>query len=217
MITLTPRVSHIHRTLLIIGLVCLTALCAGLIFVSAHNDNNSHSTTSTPDSAPADAATRTKIAKRFGQLPLSFEINDGQIDPAVKFLSHGPGYDLFLTANEAVLTLQKPQEPTIEKFKRLAHRGAGVDANAPEGSVLRLMMIGANTMPQVEGQDELPGKVNYFSGNNPEKWRRNVPTYRKVHFKDVYPGIDMVYYGNQRELEYDFVVAPGANPKVIKF
>ena len=59
--------------------------------------------------------------------------------------------------------------------------------------------------------------MNYFIGNDPEKWRRNVPTYRKVYYKDVYPGIDVVYYGNQRELEYDFVVAPGANPKLIKF
>jgi hypothetical protein len=78
-------------------------------------------------------------------------------------------------------------------------------------------MIGANAAPQVEGQDELPGKVNYFIGNDPEKWLRNVPTYRKVYYKNVYPGIDVVYYGNQRELEYDFVVAPGANPKAIKF
>ena len=78
-------------------------------------------------------------------------------------------------------------------------------------------MIGANSAPRVEGQEELVGKVNYFLGNNPEKWRRNIPTYRKVHYKDVYPGIDMVYYGNQRELEYDFVVAPGSDPKVIRF
>ncbi len=77
-----------------------------------------------------------------------------------------------------------------------------------EGSVLRLKMIGANAAARVEGQDELPGKVNYFIGNDPEKWRRNIPTYRKVHYTDVYPGIDIVYYGNQRELEYDFVVAP---------
>ena len=145
-----------------------------------------------------------RVADRFGRLPLSFEANKGQIDQPVKFLSHGPGYKLFLTANEAVLTLRKPQAPAD-------------DTKVREGSVLRLKMIGANTAPQIEGQDELPGKVNYFIGNDPEKWQRNVPTYRKVYYKDVYPGIDVVYYGNQRELEYDFVVAPGANPKVIRF
>ena len=78
-------------------------------------------------------------------------------------------------------------------------------------------MLGANATPQVEGQEELPGKVNYFIGNDPAKWRRNIPTYRKAYFKDIYPGIDVVYYGNQRELEYDFVLAAGANPKLIRF
>src|SRR6185369_14944905 len=96
-------------------------------------------------------------------------------------------------------------------------KASEADANVREGSVLRLKMLGANTTPQVEGQDELPGKVNYFVGNDPAKWRRNVPTYRKVYLKDVYPGIDVVYYGKQRELEYDFVVGAGANPKLIRF
>ena len=137
-------------------------------------------------------STKATVADRFGRLPLSFEINQGQTAQAAKFLSRGPGYDLFLTANEAVLTLRKPQSP---------------DAKVREGSVLRLKMIGANAAPEVEGQDELPGKVNYFFGDDPEKWRRNVPTYRKVYYKDVYPGIDVVYYGNQRELEYDFYCA----------
>jgi hypothetical protein len=86
-----------------------------------------------------------------------------------------------------------------------------------EGSVLRLKMVGGNTGARVEGQEELPGKVNYFIGNDPEKWRHNIPTFRKVYYKDVYPGIDIVYYGNQQELEYDFVIAPGADPKAIKF
>ena len=83
--------------------------------------------------------------------------------------------------------------------------------------MLRLKMIGANAAARVEGQEELPGKLNYFMGNDREKWRRNVPTYRKVRYTDVYPGIDVVYYGNQQELEYDFVVAPGAKPKLIRF
>ena len=187
--------SRINRAALVIGIVCLVTAFAGVIFVAARNDDGRPNV-----EAPATA----RVADRFGGLPLSFEANKGQIDQPVKFLSNGPGYNLFLTGNEAVLTLRKPQ----------AHAD---DSKVREGSVLRLKMIGANTSPQVEGQDELPGKVNYFIGNDPEKWRRNIPTYRKVYYKDVYPGIDVVYYGNQRELEYDFVVAPGANPKLIKF
>ena len=135
----------------------------------------------------------------------------------MKFLSHGAGYDLFLTATEAVLSVQKPRAAQVDKLKAPALANTSPDANVREGTVLRLKMLGANATPQVEGQEELPGKVNYFTGNDPAKWRRNIPTYRKVYFKDVYPGIDVVYYGNQRELEYDFVVAAGANPKLIRF
>jgi hypothetical protein len=78
-----------------------------------------------------------------------------------------------------------------------------------------MKLVGANPEPQVMGLDELPGKVNYFLGNDPTKWRTDVPTYAKVRYKDIYPGVDLVYYGNQRQLEYDFIVAPGADPTAV--
>jgi len=202
MFSLTPRFSRINHVVFVLAIVCLVTILAGMVFVAARNNNGELSAPTLPSPAPS-----TRIADRFGQLPLSFETNKGQTNEAVKFLSHGPGYDLFLTANEAVLSLRKP----------LAQESRQPGAEIREGSVLRLKMIGANATPRIEGRDELPGKVNYFAGNNPQKWRRNVPTYRKVHYADIYPGIDVVYYGNQRELEYDFLVAPGANPKLIKF
>ena len=78
-----------------------------------------------------------------------------------------------------------------------------------------MQLVGANATARPEGRDELPGKVNHFIGNDPKRWSRGVPTYAQVRYQDVYAGIDLVYYGNQRELEYDFVVAPGANPDTI--
>ncbi len=74
----------------------------------------------------------------------------------------------------------------------------------------------ANASPRVEALEELPGKANYFLGNDPTKWRTNVPTYARVHYQDLYPGIDLIYYGNQRQLEYDLVVRPGADPSRIR-
>ena len=207
-----PPFSRINRAVLVVGIVCLLTSFTGMIFVAARNDNSPVSTTAVAQTP--DTATRARIAERFGKLPLSFEINKGQTDERVKFLSHGRGYDLFLTSTDAVLTLHKPNPDALEKLKK-PDTSAGPEIH--EGSVLRLKMIGANTTPLVEGHDELPGKVNYFTGNNPDKWHREIPTYRKVYYQDIYPGIDIVYYGNQGELEYDFVVAPGANPKVIKF
>src|ERR1051325_9346419 len=201
MISRIPPRTSTHRVVLILAIVCLLATFTSVILVGAHND--------LPPLAQVtdvqNAAAQTRIAENFGKLPLSFEINKGQIDEPVKFLSHGVGYDLFLTATEAVLRVQKPPAQQADK------------SSAREGAVLRLKMLGANATPQVEGQEELPGKINYFTGNDPAKWRRNIPTYRRAYFKNVYPGIDLVYYGNQRELEYDFVVAAGANPKLIRF
>src|SRR2546430_11297330 len=155
--------------------------------------------------SPAGAATNARVSESYGKLPLHFEANRGQTDKAVRFVSRGPGYSVYLTAGEAVLVLARPN---ADEKKR--------DAQTPVNSVaLRMSLVGAAPKPVVTGRDELPGKANYFIGKDPAKWRTNVPTYAKVHYRDVYPGIDLVYYGNQRQLEYDFVIAPGADPKRI--
>jgi len=78
-----------------------------------------------------------------------------------------------------------------------------------------MKLAGANSKAKISGIEELPFRSNYYSGNDPAKWRTNVPSYAKVRYEDVYPGVDLVYYGNQRQLEYDFVVAPGADPSRI--
>ncbi len=147
---------------------------------------------------PAAAATNARVSESYGKLPLHFEANHGQTDKDVRFLSRGSGYSLYLTASEAVLVLVKS------------------DAKAQEESVaLRMGLVGGARKPLVNGLEEQPGKANYFIGKDRSKWRTNVPTYAKVQYHDVYPGIDLVYYGNQRQLGYDFVVAPGADPKKI--
>ncbi|HEU4711074.1 MAG TPA: SBBP repeat-containing protein [Pyrinomonadaceae bacterium] len=191
-------------------IITLVTAFTSLIFVAASNDNQP-ATESSNTATEADSTLKAKISQNFGRLPLSFEPNEGQVEQPVKFRSRGNGYDLFLTSTEAVLSLRKPRE--LQKEPGQPKPGGELH----EGSVLRLKMIGANPAAHIEGRDELPGKVNYLSGSDPAKWHRNIPTYRKVYYKDVYPGIDIVYYGNQRELEYDFVIAPGADPKLIKF
>jgi uncharacterized protein (TIGR03437 family) len=130
-------------------------------------------------------------------VPLSFEANQGQTDSQVKFLSRGDGYSLFLTSNEVVFSLR-----TLAGFK------------APP-SVFRMALLGADRKAQVSGADILPGVANYFIGNDPKKWRSGIGAYGKVKYRGIYPGVDAIFYGNQRQLEYDFVVAPGADPKQI--
>src|SRR5688572_27814964 len=154
-----------------------------------------------------------RVSESYGKLPLHFEANHGQAHEDVRFLSRGPGYSLYLTAGEAVLVLT----PSNKDAKRKQHDAqAQPEAKAPvKSAVLRMGLVGAARKPLVSGIEDLPGKANYFIGNDPAKWRTNVPLYGKVHYREVYPGIDLVYYGNQRSLEYDFVVAPGADPKKI--
>lgn len=157
-----------------------------------------------------------EIADRYGRLPLSFERNEGQTDRAVKFVSRGTGYDFFLTDTGAVLTLRKPR-PLEDRFTRPALAEPGTVDQRFNASVIRLTMLGTNPHSAAEGEDQLPGRINYLVGDNPNKWHVNIPTYRKVHYTEIYPKVDLVYYGNRTQLEYDFVVAPGGDLQAIRF
>lgn len=154
----------------------------------------------------------------YGALPLSFELNQGQNDEQVKFLARSAGYVLFLTTTEAVMALDNPAAHSRGKANREARlRIDGSESVArPPRPIVRMKLAGANPTPRVEGLEQLATVNNYFSGPDPAQWRANVPSYSRVRYAQVYPGIDMVYYGTQRQLEYDFVVAPGSNPDLIQ-
>jgi Beta-propeller repeat len=163
-------------------------------------------------SEPSRDATR---LIRYGQLPLNFEANQGQNDEQVQFFARGQGYTLFLTAREAVFAFS-PLAAHRQRHRGLRPRtGAEQDPSETARAVVRMQLLEANPAPQVVGLEELPGKAIYFIGNDPYKWRTNVPTYARVKYANVYPGVDLVYYGNQGQLEYDFVVQPGADPSRI--
>src|ERR1017187_6029749 len=146
-------------------------------------------------------------AAKLMSVPLSFEPNQGQITSTVQFLSRGSGYALFLTPGKVVLNLER-QHPRSAAATAQTPAAASVDT-------LRMSLIGANPKANPVGLDPQPGVVSYFIGNDPKNWRSGIPTYGKVEYPQVYPGVDLVFYGNQRQLEYDFVVAPGADPSRI--
>ena len=186
---------------------------------------NSISSSPAKPAADLSKASKQQILVSYARLPLSFEVNQGQINNQVKFLSHGRGYTLFLTPTEAVLALEKHQasaavglQPSTEpglgvavlRAEALSAKGPG--SEKPSYAALFIKLIGANPAPKAEGLAELPGKSNYFIGNDPKRWHTDVRTFGKVMFHAVYPGVDMVYYGNQQQLEYDFVVAPRSGP-----
>jgi hypothetical protein len=153
-------------------------------------------------SAPAPSVAAKHTAANYSKIPLSFEPNKGQTNASVQFLSRGTGYSLFLTKDEVVLNLerQKTQATTTDQ-KPVS---SSLDT-------LRMKLVGASATTTITGLEPQSGRVSYLIGNDPSKWHTGIQTFGKVNFAQVYPGVDLVFYGNQRQLEYDFVVAPGAD------
>jgi hypothetical protein len=155
----------------------------------------------------------------YGQLPMSFEANHGQADGGADFVSRGAGYTLTLSPTQAAFRLRKAdwglRNVETADFENPQSEFRIPKSARPQSAVLQMSLVGANPAAKVAGQNELEGRVNYFIGNDPAKWRTNVPTFGRVRYAEVYPGIDVVYYGNQKKLEYDFVVAPGSDARAI--
>jgi sugar lactone lactonase YvrE len=156
-----------------------------------------------PSSALLPAETSNAVAaRRTGNLPMNFEANQGQTDPQVKFLSHGKGYSLFLTDDAAILSLSPG--------------ATGESVRKSPIDTLRLELAGANPGLHPQGAAGPSGTANYFLGKDPAKWLTNIPAYSRVEYKSVYSGIDLAYYGNPGQLEYDFLVQSGAYPRSIR-
>jgi photosystem II stability/assembly factor-like uncharacterized protein len=174
----------------------------------------SASTISSIDNRLSPDASRMRAGEFLGKLPLSFEPNRGQADRRVKFISRASDYTVFLTPTDATLTFKDMTRSNLRLQDEVAGRQSQV--RDVQAAALRMSLVGAMSSARIVGLDELPGKSNYFIGDDPTRWRVNVPAYSKVKYEQVYPGIDLIYYGNQRQLEYDFSVAPGANPRAIR-
>ena len=146
------------------------------------------------------------LDKTYSKLPMSFEKNVGQAGAGADFIARGSGCSVSLASGEAVLALKK-QRPLDRPSDRLAK-------HKERAAIIRMTLVGSGPA-RAAGEDQLPGKVNYFIGNDATMWRRDMPTFAKVRYPGVYPGVDVVYYGNQGRLEYDFIVTPGSDPRAI--
>jgi hypothetical protein len=141
--------------------------------------------------------------------PLAFESNRGQFAPAVKYLARGQGFNLFITDHELVLAVPETDanpDATSASTSAVKPFGSG------KARVVRIGLSGAQPGFHGDGIDPLPGRINYFIGNDPSKWHRDITTFAQVVQHNVWPGIDLAWYGNSQQLECDFVVKPGADP-----
>ncbi|MGA3028881.1 MAG: SBBP repeat-containing protein [Bryobacteraceae bacterium] len=153
-----------------------------------------------------------RVNSGYGKLPLAFEPNMGQTDARVRFLARSGGMTAFFTDTGTAMVLSRSRQAKTPDGPGWRRAPAG----EVEQAVVRMKLEGAAQARQVSGVDKLPGISNYFIGNDPAKWRTDVPHYGRIQYEGVYPGVDVVWYGNQRRLEYDFVIGPGADPKQIQ-
>ena len=175
------------RMLLALGLLMAGAVALSLISPKLSSGNGPQAVASVSSFSPL-ASSPQRLQAAYGQLPLAFEPNFGQTDARVEFLARGNQFGLFLTGQEAVLKLSR------------------------SSAALRMSLAGGSTQAQVAGIDPMSGKSNYLIGNNPSRWHTNIPQYARVRYSQVYPGVDLIFYGKQGKLEYDFEVSPGADP-----
>ncbi len=173
-------------------------------------------------SPPAQAAMVAPVARQqlqatYAALPLAFEPNEGQFDSRVKYMARAHGYTMFLTQDEAVFSFTTPSSEALPSTGR-SHGLVSPQPPTPEkasASAVRMRMVGGNSDAQFTSSGPLPGKVNYFRGNDPRNWHAGIPQLARVSYKAVYPGVDLTYYGEQNKLEFDFIVAPQVSPAQI--
>ncbi len=137
------------------------------------------------------------VRRAYEKLPLRFEANLGQFDAKAKFLCRGKNYNMFLSSTGATLKLRS-------------------GSKSEKREVLSMRIVGGNPDARAEGLEQLPSVSNYFIGRDPSQWRSDVPNYAMARFHDVYPGIDVLYRSLDQSVEYDFLLAPGADSSRIR-
>ena len=203
-----------RKQLLFLFLSCLAAIALLLPF-SRFLRPGSRSRSAFPVTQDKQIS-QARLLSGYGKLPLTFEENQGQTDARVKFLARGSGYTVFLSDDQTTtLRLIAPSNEPADSLHGSARLSTSAAPTKYTYATVRLSLAGANPHAPVEGNDLQPGRSNYFIGNDPSRWQRNVPHFARVRYRGVYPGVDLVYYGNQGQLESDYILAPGADPAQI--
>lgn len=173
-------------------------------------------------SAPSTSASLTaqpaeRVAATLQALPVAFEANYGQTDSQVKYMARGSGYTLFLTASDAVFAMRESSQANARKSSALSAKRRVPEVHLPDKTAsVHMKLVGANSHPAIVAGNEVPGRINYYIGNDPSKWVEGAKQYADVTYREMYPGVDLKFHGAQRRLEFDFLVSPGASPAAIE-
>ncbi|MGB8987771.1 MAG: SBBP repeat-containing protein [Candidatus Sulfotelmatobacter sp.] len=214
-----------------VGVLVTAAIAAALLIVShqarSHQSRVAKSASSASSlSKTIPPAARDRLQAAYAALPLAFEPNQGQTDAQVKYMARANGYKLYLTSSEAIFTLHKQGGDSDVRRMMMDRRAgpAGIKSmlrrralQKSKGMVaaVHMQMLGADPAVQLSAMAPQAGKVNYFVGDDPSKWHSNVPLFGQVSYRSVYPGIDLAFHGNGKQLEFDYLVRPGSNANAI--
>lgn len=181
----------------------------------AKGANSIHASDNRPQAPALSAEQRGRIRASLDALPLAFEANQGQTDPQVKYTARGNGYSVFLTANNTVFAINSAKHSAAKPVRTRLGQSQPEATDKMQSAAIDMRLVGGNAKPEIVAGSELPGIVNYYVGSDPKNWHTGVKQYSSVSYREVYPGVNMVFHGAQRQLEFDFVVSPGADPKEI--
>ena len=202
----------------------IAAIAMALLVASrqprSHQPRAAKSASSTSSLSKTIPATRDRVQAAYAALPLAFEPNQGQTDGQVKYMARANGYTLFLTNQDAVFAFHSKSSANQLRMRgraAMSHSSSATVAKERPPAVVRMRLVGENLSAQITAANQLPGKSNYYLGNDPKKWQTNVSQYARVAYKNIYPGIDLAYYGEQSKLEFDFIIAPESSPVPIDF
>lgn len=204
-----------------VGIVAVALVAVAALAGSSHlrAQRNSNARVSAASQArTVDGAQPGRFRANLDALPLAFEANQGQTNPQVKYMARGNRYTAFLTADETIFSVQSSSHSNPQITKAAGLTSSKLHTTGAEATAaIHMKLVGANPQAQITADNELPGHSNYFIGNDPSKWQSGVRQYGRVSYREVYPGVNLAFHGQQRQLEFDFIVAPGAKAESIRF
>ena len=200
-----------------IAVLTVAIVGGGALFLGSRaQDAHARSLGANKSQAPVmSAEQRGRVRASLDALPLAFEANQGQRDPQVKYTARGNGYSVFLRGSDTRFAITSGKHPATQPSRTLGTHSRPQTTEKIQSAAIDMRLVGANSKPEIVAGHELPGIVNYYVGSDPKNWQTGVKQYSTVSYRDVYPGVNMVFHGAQRQLEFDFVVSPGADPKAI--
>lgn len=214
-----PRKTSVLGWVIIIVIVVAVVAVASMHWLGTKSAHRPVSNVSAPVQM-LSAEQRGHIRASFSALPLAFEANQGQTDAQVNYIARGKGYTVFLTPTDTVFALHSSsgsaKSSPLNRFGRTP-QPAAASTKKDLSAAIHMQLVGGNPQAQIAGTEKLPGKSNYFIGNDASKWQTNVPQYARVSYQDVYPGVNLAFYGAERQLEFDFLVCPNASTTPIRF